>query len=234
MTRLLALVVTTLLAFVQADGDCTGPSETLTWECGGVCDDYIPCLVYNASDCEASSAEHSASCTSDNETVCAYTCFTNFYSSGEVNFLIPFADGSSSDETIPSGDLEGYAWVYDDAITSVSAANLNPAVSEVYIQGGSTSYGGSRQAAVIFDSDFLVNNDVVTTVMFNYVNLSQTSDLLSILPENVTVLDSEFSSIESFDIGTSHGGKLQSLYVHIPDSSSLFPFTNSLCVMFSI
>jgi hypothetical protein len=49
-----------LLAVAPESADCSVTSKQLTWECGGLCDDHIPCVAYNAS-------TECSSCVSDGE-----------------------------------------------------------------------------------------------------------------------------------------------------------------------
>jgi hypothetical protein len=234
MIRIVA-VVAVVLALVEADGDCTGLSKTLTWECGGVCDEYIPCLVYNASDCESSSGEHSASCTSDGDGVCAYACFTSFYATGEAYLLILFGD--SSRVSASESELNASAWVYEDAIASIGAPNINPVISAVHFVGGkndSTIGSLGVPATVTLADGFRIDNDNVTKVEMSYIDLSHVDDLLSLLPDGATELTASGSGLTSFKAGEDQGLNLTSMYVdqgNMPIDAPL-ELTQPPCVLY--
>lgn len=145
----LSTAVAALLGSSLADGDCTGVANQLTWACGGMCDAYAACLVYNASDCAATDSEHKAGCTNDDDDVCAYVCFTGFYSASDTaTMLIPFSESYESaeeaqereelgdeayDATIAAfeNDTSSYAWASNDALQSITTATLDPLVTTV-------------------------------------------------------------------------------------------------------
>jgi hypothetical protein len=216
MIRIFA-VAAVVLALVEADGACTGLAETLTWECGGVCDEYIPCLVYNASDCEASSGEHSASCTSDDGAVCAYACFTDFYATGDAYLLVPFGDSSSSSSRVAASasELSATAWVYEDAIASIGTPSINPIISSVLFRGGTEDYTASTgvPATVTLADGFRIDNDTVAKVKISYIDLSHVDDLLTLLPDGLSVLVAVGAGLQTFQAGEGQGLNLTSMCV---------------------
>lgn len=151
----LASVIAAVLGpatLVIADGECTDATPNqLTWSCGGVCDDYVPCLVYNASDCAATNSEHKADCTNDADDVCAYVCFTGFDSASDsATVLIPFSASYESAEEAQErqelgdeaydamiaafeNDTDTYAWATNDVLQSIGTAGLDPLVTTLYV-----------------------------------------------------------------------------------------------------
>jgi hypothetical protein len=100
-----SIVVVADWGVVVVDASCaTATPKQLTWSCGGICDEFIPCLVFNASDC--------ADCSVDVDEECAYQCFTNFYIGGYAVLLIPYGSSYQSEEEIADREALGDA-AYD-------------------------------------------------------------------------------------------------------------------------
>lgn len=150
---ILSLVATTAAILVLelssvAQAACSATAKQLTWSCGGVCDLYIPCLVYDASDASCSD------CTPDSAGDCAYQCFDSFYTAsdtagtGNVNFLIPFgsyesdeekearADGVDVDAEVAAftNDTVTYPSASNDELTSIADADLRSDLNYLYVQ----------------------------------------------------------------------------------------------------
>jgi hypothetical protein len=135
-----SIVVVADWGVVVVDASCaTATPKQFTWSCGGICDEYIPCLVFNASDC--------ADCSVDVDEECAYKCFTNFYFSDEqAALLIPYGSSYQSEEEIDdrealgdaaydaqfdafSNDTEIYSWATNDDLDSIAAVEIKPNIS---------------------------------------------------------------------------------------------------------
>lgn len=149
-----ALVSGWAYAAAAASQVCTTATPgQLTWSCGGVCDDYSPCLVFNASDCAASTSEHSGTCTLGADEVCAYACFSDMYLSTaptQAVLLMPFSSSYRSAEEVAAraamGD-EAYDalidamtnstskrdWVDDDLLDSIGAMDLKSTATSMCV-----------------------------------------------------------------------------------------------------
>lgn len=134
----------------------TATPGQLTWSCGGVCDDYSPCLVFNASDCAASTSEHSGTCTMDADEVCAYACFSDMYLStapSQAVLLVPFSSTYQSSEEVAARASMGDAaydalinaqtnstskrdWVDDDLLDSIGVMDLKPTDTSMCVPAG--------------------------------------------------------------------------------------------------
>jgi hypothetical protein len=127
------------------DGSCaTATPKQLTWSCGGVCDEYIPCLAFDASACG------DVNCTIAADEECAYKCFTDFFDIDwyTAEFLIPYGSSYQSEEEIAgrnalgnetydaqfdtfSNDTESYAWASNDDLDSIAAVEMNPNITSL-------------------------------------------------------------------------------------------------------
>lgn len=147
--RVLALTglvaVTATRSLVDAQGSCSATPQQLTWSCGGLCDDYAPCLVFNASDAACDSTD----CVTDDADTCAYYCFNTLYSDSKTaQFLIPFGSYESPEEAEeraadPNYDSKiaafanstgEYPWADNDELTSIGSVDLNPETNTLYVR----------------------------------------------------------------------------------------------------
>jgi len=92
----LLLLVALQLALAAAQ-TCDAESSTLSSSCGGVCDSYQPCLIYNVSD-----STNCNSCVADAAGECSYVCY-NIYRQDPADlslfvFFITFGTYQSEEE----------------------------------------------------------------------------------------------------------------------------------------
>lgn len=143
MTVRRALVAGLALAagVAGAADTCSTPAETLVTECGGVCDDYMPCSVYNAS-------SSCSGCEEDDDEVCSYFCFTPYQDSDTTFlFFVPFGSYVSDEETAAravdsnydnelsalSSDYKSYAYSGNDIMVAMGALDLASTVTTLYV-----------------------------------------------------------------------------------------------------
>jgi hypothetical protein len=139
----LLLLVALQLALAAAQ-TCDAESSTLSSSCGGVCDSYQPCLIYNVSD-----STNCNSCVADAAGECSYVCY-NIYRQDPADlslfvFFITFGTYQSEEEiaartedptydaslsTIPDNTTT-YAWASNSIITRIDALDLPSATESV-------------------------------------------------------------------------------------------------------
>lgn len=101
--RLTAIAMGGWLGGVRAE--CGATMKQLTWECGGLCGDDTPCVVYDATvDC--------SDCHTDGSDECQYQCFTGVYNAKrEFSYQIPSNGSVSSVATIGLPSDVNHAYV---------------------------------------------------------------------------------------------------------------------------
>jgi hypothetical protein len=131
-------------SLVAADGTCaTATPKQLTWSCGDVCEEYIPCLVFDASACDG------VNCTIAADQECAYQCFKDFYIFDLfAELLIPYGRSYQSEEEVADRKAlgnEAYdaqfdtfydytgdnSWASNDDLDSIATVKMNPNISEL-------------------------------------------------------------------------------------------------------
>lgn len=126
----------------------TAAPNQLTWSCGDVCDDYVPCRVFDSiDDCDSEDLE----CLYDADQVCVYACYHGFYYQAEsALLLIPFGSTYESEEEVAerkavgdaaydalidamANDTSDYAWIKDDLLDSIGSVDLDPSTTELCV-----------------------------------------------------------------------------------------------------
>lgn len=122
-SMLLRLLLVMAISIYATNAQCLLPAKQLTWECGGLCDDYVPCLAFN------SSAECS-DCVVDNEAACEYWCFPEAYPDRGFWFLIPFGAEALRIPVIAEYEKDGDAFASSfpsaDYVTSIGPMKIRP------------------------------------------------------------------------------------------------------------
>lgn len=123
-----------LVAAAVSDAESSMPKcqvrgKQLTWECGGLCDDYVPCVVLNAtSTCEE--------CVEDDADKCQYWCLPQAYDNeSKFELLIPFGAKERENVFVVAYEAEASkgatAFPSADNLTLVSAMQLHPNCTSV-------------------------------------------------------------------------------------------------------
>lgn len=144
--RLLAAIMG-LLATAGAADVCSATSEKLVTACGGVCSDYMPCSVYNASSACSGCEDGSGSGSGSDGDACSFFCFSPYEDQATaLVFFVPFGAYESEEEAAAraadsaydseldafTDDYTAYAYSGNDIMAGMGALELNPATTSLY------------------------------------------------------------------------------------------------------
>lgn len=131
--RVLLLLLVMVFGSEIVLGRCNAPAKQLTWECGNVCDEYVPCVAYNMS------AECS-NCLADEEGRCQYRCLPQSYYNSDVQdfeFLVPFGSADREISDVDTYEKLGYEnhgeFPSADDLTSIGKMQLHPNCTRMYV-----------------------------------------------------------------------------------------------------
>ncbi|KAL7688372.1 putative protein kinase domain, leucine-rich repeat domain superfamily [Plasmopara halstedii] len=199
-SRLSGFPTILLLFFQSATGyACEMATSTLSTSCSNVCQQYEPCLVYNA-------CPSGVSCISANE--CVVQCFVKPASDPTTfTFLVNFGSYKSNQEIAKAqndtkffkelqvlpNDTTTFATANNDVMTIIKMIELQPSVTSFVLVGGSSinSSVKSKVANVTFVSDSMTINSRVTSVKLNNLDLSNEAtleQLPSVFPPTIQTL----------------------------------------------
>lgn len=231
-TFLVVLAVAAAISAIAcfAASHCQVPSKQLTWECGGLCDDFVPCVAFN-------STAECADCVKDGDDKCQYQCLPQSYyknSSENFQYLIPFSKAQRDSKPIVTkyenfGNANASTFPAADGLSSIGKADIHPNCTQAYVSHfiiklciwglmcnslffcvfGRAFTAGSVYNAVLvnfvinvsFAEDLLAKATQLERVSFNGFNLqSIQSALPQMLPKNITTLKLRNDGITSFEV----------------------------------
>lgn len=131
-TLLKALAGSCLLAASLARADCSATFKQLTWKCGGVCDAFVPCVVYDLSDeCDE--------CTND-DGECQYRCLPEAYDADVdslFRYFIPYSTAQREDANVEKyeNNVNDSADTFPraDDLASIATMDLKTSTTSVYV-----------------------------------------------------------------------------------------------------
>ncbi|KAF1336349.1 hypothetical protein FI667_g398, partial [Globisporangium splendens] len=184
----LAAAITCSFASFATSKSCANvPTGELSLTCNGACGTNEPCLA-------GAMATSACRCIDiDKATPNDFSKFTLFVPFGKYKSPQELAGQPTPSEVVKGNNATTtYPWVSNDDLTKITSLNLSSATKAVYIYGGSSFTGLTRNhvANIEFGGKFLTAQTQVTTLVLRNLNLgSSVNALAAFFPAYVNFLD---------------------------------------------